>query len=200
MRNLIGLLEDNMEQGEFKSDEERLAAESFNQEVEEESGNSVGNENLSDLERLHEDKLNAFHQIRSLLYQKHCRDNGAPRWENPDNKKYSDILIDFDTMTDGVIKARIGNNGKIVFDIPSLSDRQNLISHRLIDLMHNVSSKIEGIEFSVNGQPISLPERSTNQKGEEESSNPINPPTVPLDQQNLDYDPHSGGWYGSPPK
>lgn len=155
--------------------------------------------------------------INRLFLLKEFRGAGAtfgfdekvkPTYEQKGDKS-SDIIMEWNTLTQGFLKLRIRLN-----DLTPILQTQwgkedlnpnNQMSSQARDFVNEVIEinnylkengvNVEPSLIDFNGEKVELPKEKIKSEGRHDSE-PF--PKVPLDEQELDFDPRTGIWYGSP--
>ena len=120
--------------------------------------------------------------------------------------KNSDITMEWDTLTHGDLRLRFQLDGLasniqtqyVGIDINDLDHRGIEFINEMIGIRNQLRE--DGVNITptlldARGAIIDLPENKIKQRQYVE---PETPPQVPLRDQELSFDPHTGVWYGSP--
>jgi len=159
------------------------------------------------------DRLFLLKNYREVFYDSGFHEEGGPKYEK-DGDKSSDIVMTWDTLTDGFLTLRLelDNLTSIIQtarekeDLNPSDDQQ--MDHSTLKFINEILEikkrlRDEGINvepslIDFHGEEVKLPKEAIKSKGEPEPDEPLK--TVPLNKQNLHYDLHSGNWHGSPKK
>lgn len=132
-------------------------------------------------------------------------EKSMPKYASEGNKN-SDILMEWDTLDNGELSLRLQLDGLassmqtqyVGIDMNNLDHREIRLINEIIGIRNQLREggiNIAPTFVDAKGTKIDLPEEKIRRKVIEE---PDMPPTVPLRDQELSFDPHSGAWYGSP--
>ena len=163
--------------------------------------------NKPKIKQLPQPNINRLFLLRELREAGHSlgyREKTEPKYTTGEDKN-SDILMDWDTLTDGDLKLKLQLNDLVsTIQTQYTGTNPEHYAKRFINEIIGIRNQLkeDGINIAptlINayGNVINLPEKEIKQK---EIAEPKMPPKVPLGDQELSLDVHTGAWYGSPKK
>lgn len=150
-------------------------------------------------------RLFLLKELRSAGYSLGFEEKIPPKYELEENKN-SDITMEWDTLDNGELRLRLQlddlassiQTQRVGIDMNDLDHREIRLINDVIGIRNQLREggiNIAPTFVDAKGTIIDLPEEQIRRKVIVE---PEMPPQVPLRDQELSFDPHSGAWYGSP--